>query len=316
MIKLSIVIPAYNIEQYIEKCLMSCLSQDLDKSEYEIIVVDDGSPDQSANIAKRIFQDVSSNIYVIHRGNGGLSAARNTGLDKAKGKYVWFIDGDDWIKTNCLKYLTETAFENNLDVLCFGVDYYHTPDHIDQSVSPTQQKEVTMNGKDFIANVDMIPAAWAAIFNREFLLCNNLRFFEGILHEDQEFTPRAYCLAQRIMYTHRHEYVYLQRQGSIMKSNQNSKRCRDLLTVADSLYAFTMQYLQKDDAAKTSMFHRINFTFCQSLAYYDSNAMPLSTYSNKPYYPLFTKGLPCKLAFKYKLVNISLRLYLIVSKLK
>lgn len=315
MLRLSIIVPVYNVEQYIKKCLISCLDQDLDKSEYEIIVVDDGSKDKSAEIVKDIAQN-TSNIILIHQKNGGLSSARNTGLAMAKGEYVWFVDSDDWIKSNCLKYLTNTVCKNDLDVLCFGVDYYHTPTHIDSSMSPTTQDGVVMSGEDFITKVHMIPAAWVALYRRKFLICNNLRFLEGILHEDQEFTPRAYCLAHRIMYVHRHEYVYLQRQGSIMKSNRNAQRCLDLLTIADSLYAFTMRYLQKNSAARASMFQRINFIFCQSLIYYNKKILSLSDYEKKPYYPLFTQGLPCKLAFKYKLANISLKLYLIIYKLK
>ncbi len=314
MLRLSIIIPVYNVEQYIRKCLMSCLNQNLDQSQYEIIVVDDGSIDGSANIVKEVAQNIS-NILLVRQKNSGLSVARNTGLAKAKGEYVWFVDSDDWIQTDSLEYLVNTACDNELDVLCFGVRYYHTSDHIDFSVSPTSQVGIIMSGKDFITKVDMIPAAWVAIYNREFLLRNNLRFLEGILHEDQEFTPRVYCMAQKIMYIHQHEYVYLQRQGSIMKSKHNSKRCQDLLKVADSLYAFAIQNLEEGTAAYNTMMRKVYFCLSQSLSFYTKEAMPLTEYKAKPYFPINLALLSGNMKRKAMLINFSVRLYYKLYKL-
>lgn len=98
MVKLSIIIPVYNVELYIEKCLQSCLSQDIPYDEYEIIVVNDGSPDGSLAIAESIAK-TTTNMTIISQKNGGLSAARNTGMSVAKGEYIWFVDSDDWIET-------------------------------------------------------------------------------------------------------------------------------------------------------------------------------------------------------------------------
>ena len=100
--KISLIVPVYNVEKYIEKCLLSCLKQDIPQSDYEIIVVNDGSPDSSLAIAERIAA-AATNIIIVSQKNGGLSAARNTGLKIAKGDYIWFIDSDDTIKENCLK---------------------------------------------------------------------------------------------------------------------------------------------------------------------------------------------------------------------
>ena len=110
--KLSLIIPMYNVELYIEKCLNSCINQDLSADEYEIIIVNDGSKDNSLSIAESIAQK-HNNVRIITQTNGGLSSARNTGLINSRGEYIWFIDSDDWIEPNVLKELYTTASNNN-----------------------------------------------------------------------------------------------------------------------------------------------------------------------------------------------------------
>lgn len=117
--KLSLVIPMYNVELYIERCLNSCINQNLSPNEYEIIVINDGSKDNSLSIVEKIVQKYT-NIHVISQINGGLSSARNTGLKNARGKYIWFIDSDDWIEPNVLKTLYDAASQNDVDILRFA----------------------------------------------------------------------------------------------------------------------------------------------------------------------------------------------------
>ena len=117
--RLSIIVPVYNVEKYIERCLLSLLNQDIPKSEYEIIVVNDGTPDNSADIAQSI-ADKNENIIVIHRENGGLSAARNTGMEHVHGEYVMFVDSDDYIEPNVLASIFKSANSGNVDMLAFS----------------------------------------------------------------------------------------------------------------------------------------------------------------------------------------------------
>lgn len=316
MLKLSIIIPVYNVEKYIGSCLDSCLAQDLPKEEYEIVVVDDGSPDNSSAIVEEYIQK-NQNIRLIHRENGGLSAARNTGLRAAYGKYVWFVDSDDWIECNCLRYLVGLAEETDLDVLCFGLQLVY-PDgrKILYNISSDDGRKV-YKGEEFICKVDMPPGAWAALYKGEFLYRNNLRFYEGIIHEDQEFTPRAYCLAGRIAYTNRGVYNYFQRVGSIMKSSQNRKRASDLLIVADSLYEFANSIKSTSGNVYLTVLNKVSFAFSQSLAYFDDNAMDLEIYKSKPYYPLSINSLlSLKESIKYRIINLSISLYLAIYKIK
>lgn len=314
MKKLSIIIPVYNVEQFVGRCLDSCVNQGLTFEDYEIIVVNDETPDNSMSIVKEYCLRYP-HIRIVNRKNGGLSAARNTGLKEAQGKYVWFIDSDDRIEHNCLGHLITKLETDNLDVLCFGLKLDFPDEHTIIHPVVHDGNEKIHTGRCFICSVGVAPAAWAAIFRRDFLLDHNLTFYEGILHEDQEFTPRAYCLADRIEYTDTPIYYYNQREGSIMKSKRNNKRCCDLLTVADSLYGFTQKHLEPNSDSYKAMMQRIYFCVTQSLAFYSSDYFPLSTYRSKPYYPMNTTFVDGSLKNKLRLANISLRLYTLLYKL-
>lgn len=313
MIKLSFVIPVYNVEQYIGKCLESCLNQDLLEDEFEIIVVNDATPDNSLETVRR-FQSHSRNIRVINRPNGGLSAARNTGLDNVRGEYVWFVDSDDWIAPDCIGSLYDCAKKSDLDVLCFGLNLAYPDGRIAPFYISYEENERIYEGKEFITAVKMPPAAWAALYKTEFLRKHMLKFLEGILHEDQEFTPRAYTLAQRIAFTDRHLYFYNQRQGGIMKSCRNIKRCRDLLTVADSLFDFAERNVERGTATYDTLMRKVYFCVTQSLAFYSKEAFPLSEYKSRPYFPMDASICMGQMRHKLRLANFSLRLYTAVYK--
>lgn len=314
MIKLSIVIPVYNVEKYIGKCLDSCIDQDLSSDEFEILVVNDETPDQSLEIVKDRMSSYP-NIRLINRRNGGLSAARNTGLDHVQGEYVWFVDSDDWIEADCIGALYHKAKSHNLDVLCFGLNLAYPDGKIIKFSHEYKENEKVFDGQEFVVSVNTPPAVWACIYRTDYLRQNNLQFLEGILHEDQEFTPRAYSLARRISCLDRQVYFYNQREGSIMKSCRNVKRCRDLLTVADSLYSFTIKHFEAEIPVYKVMMQKIYFCVTQSLAFYSRDAFTLSEYRRRPYYPM--DGSICVPGLKRKimLANLSLRLYTIVYKL-
>lgn len=318
MIRLSLIIPVYNVERYLAKCLDSVLQQDIPHDEYEIIVVNDGSPDDSARLVQKVQevqlgQDGSTNIKLVNRENGGLSAARNTGLEHATGEYVWFIDSDDWVEPNCISSLLTYAEDNHLDVHCFGLQLAFEDGKTEKYNISCEKHRCDYSGDEFICKVGMPPAAWAALYRRDFLLKNKLRFMEGILHEDQEFTPRAYFLAKRIAYTDMIVYNYLQRTGSIMKSKRSAKRCKDLLTVADSLYNFMQEHVAIDTDVYSVFQEKVNFAFTQSLAFYTKEAFPINEYKKHDLYPLSNRN---GLVLKYKLANISLRLYVLLNRLK
>jgi glycosyltransferase involved in cell wall biosynthesis len=115
-VKLSIIIAAYNVEKFIEKCIYSCVHQNFDKSLYEIVVVNDGSKDNTTKILNKLETKIE-NLHTIYQENSGLGASRNIGLKNALGDYVWFIDGDDYIENNCLEAMLKLLTEEQSDVL-------------------------------------------------------------------------------------------------------------------------------------------------------------------------------------------------------
>lgn len=248
MIKISIIIPMYKVEAFIEKCLLSCLHQDLPNNEYEIICVNDGSPDRSAEIVRE-FAKIHKNITVIDRENGGLSAARNTGLKHAKGEYVWFVDSDDWIKENSLAAVYERCKEGELDMLRIcAADMIG--DEAKRRFSYQDEAKV-MAGRDILRNGIAFCAPFS-IYRRQFLIDNDLWFYEGIYHEDNEFTPRAFFMAERVGACNDVLYYVYQNPDSITRSF-NPKKAFDFIKVMESLHKFQ----QREDPGMNNAFNYV-----------------------------------------------------------
>lgn len=313
--RLSIIVPVYNVEQWLVRCLDSLYNQELDEDEFEVIIVNDGSPDKSLQLADA-YALKHRNMLVITRENGGLSAARNTGLDHARGKYVWFVDSDDRIEPNSIDELLLFAENWHLDVLCFNLKKEYVDGRIEDYTISDCLDSAICKGEEFICKVGMPPAAWAAYYRRDYLSKHKLRFYEGILHEDMEFTPRAYCLASQIAFLDRPIYYYMQRPGSIMHSSSALKRCGDFIKIADSLYSFAYLHLSQKSKAYDKFVNLVFFSISQSLAYYSKRFFPISIYLSKPYIPFKIKSLTLGNLWKGVLMNISIRLYLSLYRLK
>lgn len=174
--ELSIIIPVYNLEKYIEDCLKSCLQQDID--EYEIICVDDGSIDGSAKILDDFTNKYPQKIRVMHKENGGVSSARNLGIENAIGKWIWFVDGDDCIKPNCLHRLLKQINDNQCDI----VSIQNTM--IDESMD--FEKIMNINAAD--KHEENIECIAFKVFKADIIRKYNIRFNEGLSHgEDNIF---------------------------------------------------------------------------------------------------------------------------------
>lgn len=226
---LSLILPVYNVEAYLGRCIESCLRQNLPKSDYEIIVVIDGSPDHSEDVAKK-FQKTNDNIRIINKVNGGLSAARNTGLKTALGEFVWFIDSDDYIEENVLLDITEQLKTNRLD--CLWLDWQEVDERGDiiPPFAPHYYREDrdVMSGNVFMSKVlSNYLFAWTFVYRRSFLLEHDLLFAEGMFYEDTDFAFRSLPLVQRIQQIGRVCYNYLQRDGSIVH-NTNMRKLEDI----------------------------------------------------------------------------------------
>lgn len=241
LLKLSIVVPMYGVEKYIERCLMSLTNQDISSDDYEIIAVNDGSPDRSADIAKEIAAK-HSNIRVIDQNNQGLSMARNNGMDIAKGEYIWFVDSDDWIVKDCLGKIVSILKEESPDVLLLCAANFINDSLIRRfSYEPNR----ILNGIDWLKQFKS-PCAQFNIWKRSFLDKFNLRFMKGIFHEDSEFTPRAAYYADNIKATNAICYVTYPNPQSITHT-LNIKRPLDIINhVCTSLAAFSKDFNTRD----------------------------------------------------------------------
>lgn len=232
--KLSIIIPVYNVEQYISICLDSVVNQvNVSYNDYEVIVVNDGSPDNSINIINK-YNWKGCYHKVISQDNKGLSCARNKGLEYARGEYVWFIDSDDYITENAIAEIISLAEE--VDIINIGYEDIVNGNRA-QMYIPNEYTE----GKKHLICGYLQPAQFH-IFKKDFLDRWNLRFLKGIYHEDAEFTPRSLYLATTINNIRKPLYLYRKHEGSIMNT-VNPKRAFDNLIVADSLISFSNEHL-------------------------------------------------------------------------
>ena len=237
--KVSVIIPVYNVQEYIVECIESVMMQDL--KEIEVIVVNDGSADNSISNIQNII-DNNRNIHLINKINGGLSSARNTGLLHAKGEYVLFLDSDDYLKKDFLYKLYNEAIEHDLDIACGG----NTRFYVDNTIYPRIRNELlcqstVISGPEFLLEQlkynDYRMEVWDDLYKRSFLLENNLFFVEGILYEDEEFTPRALLAAKRVKLVETYGYMYRQRENSIMSSPVNLKHITSVGYIINSFIA-------------------------------------------------------------------------------
>ena len=235
--KLSIIVPIYNVAPYLRKCVDSLLAQDI--TDYEIILVDDGSTDDSGAIADELLADPQPlpegkgvSMKIIHQENAGLSAARNMGIAAATGEYILFVDSDDYLQPNVLGALMEQVEHDNLDVLRFRYQnvresgdafapYKDMTNYNDYSSTPT-------DGLTFL-NERMGTQCYAWQFIVKTDIVRQESFTPGIYFEDTDWTPRMLLRTKRVASTDLVVYNYLWREGSITLSQQDIAKQRKQL---------------------------------------------------------------------------------------
>ncbi len=198
MYRLSIIVPIYNVENYLGRCLDSLLAQMTDT--YEIILVDDGATDHSGVIAEEYAKN-NADMQVIHQKNKGLSGARNTGLKAALGDYVVFVDSDDWINSDALHEILIKAESDKLDIGTADFQFVDENGIKKRSLEPPFHTQEVLTGSEYFKQSlmqGMAMMVWKNIYRRLFLLENELFFREGYNHEDEEWMPRAYLNAKRV----------------------------------------------------------------------------------------------------------------------
>lgn len=218
MIKVSIIVPVYNVEKFLPQCMDSLINQSL--HEIEIICVNDGSTDKSLNILNR-YAKQDKRIKILSQQNMGLSGARNTGLSFATGEYICFVDSDDWIDIDYCEKLYKKAKKENADIVR-GIIYNEYPDRTENHEFNKTIKEFS-NKKIPLGINDHCVVAWDGIYKRQFLMDNHINFIFGLVHEDIPFTAKTTFYANKIIPCDNTFYHYRQsRPGQLSEINLKS----------------------------------------------------------------------------------------------
>jgi len=210
--KVSVIVPVYNVEPYLDKCLNTLVNQTLKK--IEIIIVNDGSKDNSEKIIEKYLKKYPEKIKYIKKANGGLSSARNEGLKYASGEYIGFVDSDDYVSLNTFNLMYKKAKEKNFDLVVCNLNYvYETKTKM---VSAGLDKDLENEDEVKKNIVFLYPAVWNKLYKKEIL--DSLKFKEGIWYEDVEFNFRVYPRVKSIGYVDKPLIQYVQRESSISKT--------------------------------------------------------------------------------------------------
>lgn len=309
--RLSIIIPFYNVEQYIAQCLDSVYHQDIPEEEYEVICVDDCSPDNSISIVEEYAKNHINMILVRNQYNRKLGGARNAGIDVATGQYIWFVDSDDFVEKNCFQKLLVIAESEDLDVLHFN--YSQFPEStISKKKSATTP---VMTGPDLFFNpnfvwYDDLITAWGKLYKRVFLLNNNIHFAEHIMFEDNDYAIEVWAKARKVKHTKINAYFYRNNPESITRTKYTSVHITYWLDLCHRLNVLQTK-LNKEERDKR--FHRIISNF---IKYILENVMNVykcleNNYKQESYYVISngidTRLLPYIPLLKY--IKIKLGLY-------
>lgn len=231
LIKFSIIVPIYNVEKYLERCINSIINQTYNN--LEIILVDDESPDNCPVICDE-YAKKDNRVKVVHKKNGGLSDARNSGMDIATGDYIVFVDSDDYIELDaCAKFLHFA--KKGCDILVGDAIVTGGTCNLQHIINSD-----VLTGKQYLLEAyraHKAPmAAWLNVYKRQFLSENKLFFTKGILHEDEDFTPRCFLKAKTIVCTNIYFYHYIIRENSITTVADKRKNANDLYDTCLRLY--------------------------------------------------------------------------------
>ena len=241
--KLSFIIPLYNAEAYIGECLDSVLESDIDHKEYEIIVIDDGSKDDGPAIVKQYVQK-NENIKLFVQENQGQSVARNYGIREAKGKYIWFVDSDDYVSATNISTIIEKMDENDIEICKFEMKVFHQNGSTHISKKKGTIYNMVLTGEEaFMYNCTM-GSVCDGFFSRKFIVDNNLSFLPGIIHQDSEFSIRSTALAKKIIFIENPLYVYRYNEDSCTRSVSFNKKLKSHISdavIAKNIFQFSIE---------------------------------------------------------------------------
>lgn len=254
MCDISIVIPIYNVEKYLRKCLDSVYSLNLDNK--EVVLVNDGSTDTSINILNEFKNKYPNKTKLITQKNQGLSEARNMGIKNSNGKYILFIDSDDFIIPTETEEFINFGLDKKVDILIGNYREYYNENYIVQKSFYNLDKNLEKEGIFFIENGVKNKcfrfAVWQNIYRKNFLLENNLFFKKGLLHEDNLFTPEAFFYAKKVRCFNKKFYFYRKNNLESITQTVNKKNYEHMLYTIIKLLEF-----KKSNNIENNYFNRI-----------------------------------------------------------
>ena len=290
-IGISVIIPIYNVEEYLKDCLDSILEQSFEH--YEIICIDDASTDNSLNILRQ-YERKYEKIHIIqHNKNKGLSVTRNSGLKMARGKYIFFLDSDDMIFGNtALEELYDLAEEVQTDIIYFDIvrKYGEKPLILENQKTNFSMKIYT--GKELFCvcceEKRLLVEACRQFYRREFLIDNNIEFYEGILHEDMLFSFLCAMKAKKVIEIEKIYYIYRQRENSIMGIHDR-RRAQSVYLILSEIYLYwlTHNFTENENRAIAYYFNSLYRAYKKYQNFeYEYCALDYGNYAEKFVYQL------------------------------
>ena len=253
MAKVSVVVPIYNVEEYLERCIKSLVKQTLE--DIEIILVNDGSRDKSGTIAQEFQKKYPDKIKYVEKENGGLSDARNYGMKYATGEYIAFLDSDDYIEKNAYKVMYKKAKEEDSDyVECDFIWEYPEKSKKDEQIKYANKNEM-------LAFVRVV--AWNKLIRREVITNNNIEFTKGLRYEDFEFTYKLIPHINKFSYVNEFFIHYTQRQNSI--ANVQNEKTAEIFEVLDNVITYYKQNNFYDEYKEELEYNYARYLLCSSL---------------------------------------------------
>lgn len=253
MPKVSVIVPVYNVEKYIRNCLDSLINQTL--LDIEIVIVNDGSPDNSEDIIEHYLKKYSNKMKYVKKENGGLSSARNYGIPYATGEYVAFLDSDDYVELNMYETMYNKAVEGNYDMVeCNFIWEYPKRKKVDIGEKYNGTKEALEKAR---------VVAWNKLYKREILVNSNIIFPKGLRYEDVEFFYKILPNLNKIGFVEEAFVHYVQRDNSI--SNTQNERTKEIFTVLDNVLSFYKEHWVWDTYKQELEYTYTRYLLCSSL---------------------------------------------------
>lgn len=252
--KFSVIVPVYNVEKYLTKCIESIVNQT--NQDFELLLVNDGTKDNSQKIIDEYVNKYPDKVYGFIKENGGLSDARNYGVERAKGEYIVFVDSDDYIDLNLLEKLDKQIAKYEwLDVI--GYNFVDVNEKYERTGVTTRPNGENINGEEafrrLILSKKYFEPAWGFTYRKSFWNDNKFKYMKGIYHEDFALTPLVLIKANRVSFIDFDGYYYVKNDNSITRqidAEKEKKLATDLLKGYDYLYNELKKSDVKDEYVK------------------------------------------------------------------